>query len=79
MLRRAVERAAARWRDPVSLDLDTYLLCCAVRLAVHDTWEVRELAALKIGALSGQAHQDLPGCRAVLVVVWRGLDLDRNA
>jgi len=34
----AVERAAARWRGPVSLDLDTYLLCCAVRLAVHDTW-----------------------------------------
>jgi len=33
----AVERAAARWRGPVSLDLDTYLLCCAVRLAVHDT------------------------------------------
>jgi hypothetical protein len=43
LVAQAVERAAARWRGPVSLDLDTYLLCCAVRLAVHDTWEVREL------------------------------------
>jgi hypothetical protein len=39
LVAQAVERAAGRWRGSVSLDLDTYLLCCAVRLAVRDTWE----------------------------------------
>jgi hypothetical protein len=38
LVEQAIEHTAAHWRGPIGLDLDTYLLCCAARLAVSDAW-----------------------------------------
>jgi len=38
LVEQAIEQTAARWRGPIGSDLDTYLLCCAARLAVSDAW-----------------------------------------
>jgi hypothetical protein len=38
LVEQAIEQTAARWRGPIGLDLDMFLLCCAAQLAVSDAW-----------------------------------------